>query len=653
MPKTFALLVGINAYPAPISTLGGCLKDIGLITAYLKSTTDTTVVKTIKKGDLSIQKYGNLQICQLKDLQATYKNITLGFEFFLQQAAASDIVWFHFSGHGAEQRTSKSFLPIEPNGKDQTLVCYKSEESNDNLHLADKELAVLLHKVAAFDVEGQPKECPHMLVSLDCCHSGSGTRDFEEAPNLKSRDMFSALDRGAEMEQGKTRTLASYANGFYTKQLAETNKLEIPVSKHLLISACESVQLAGDLPSGGIFTTGLINALKSSKGQLNYADLFVKTRASVQQLRQNQLPQFEPIGNFNPFTRFLDGAALGSPDSFEIFQETEKWFVNCGAIHGLSINAKSIQIQTRTAKPKEVGVGKLLSVGTQKSEFVWQIGKATSSAADYQAVIPNFIDQPIVVGLTGDQIGIDKLKTTWKDSKAIKYTENVSTKSDWGIEVIAVDGFYKIQDHHQNQLALCWEQSRTESAHFIFDSIIKMVKWNRTLQLNNPKSKIADWVDFEVGFLDKQQQTTWIKESDYIIEASSENCFDMNGALGIGFLPRVHIKNSTQDIYCYLLHFRSNYSITSKEGAVIYRVDEHSEPPTLPLLKAPMGWGLDSQDTEAIISFKLIVTTEPLDHYQFLQSDLMGDRDVIFRWNPVSVSKEWFSRIIRVKMRRK
>jgi len=649
MPKIYALLVGINAYPSPISTLGGCLKDIDQIEAYLKSTVDTMISTSIQKEALSIQQYGNLQICRLQDEQATHTNITKGFDNFLQQATASDIVWFHFSGHGAEQKTATEFLPLEPNGKDQTLVCYQTPESTDHLHLADKELAVFLHKVAAFDMEGHTKESPHIVVSLDCCHSGSGTRDFEENPHLKSRDMFSSLRSGAEMQQEAIRPLASYANGFYKEQLAEKGSLEVPLSKHLLISACESVQLAGDLPSGGIFTSGLITALKSAKGQLNYADLFVKTRASVQQLRENQTPQFEPIGNFDPYTRFLDGTALGTPNSFEIMQEGEKWFVKCGTIHGLSLNAKSISIQTRTATPKSIGTGALVAVGAQKSEFTWTKGKATSTATDYQAVLPSLMEQPVLVGLTGDKKGIDKLKAIWTNTQTIQSTQETAAKVDWGMEVMVENDAYKIRDCQQNRIVLSWEKSKESAEHFILDSLEKMVNWHRTLALNNKQSKIANWVDFEIDLLTKQGASA-ITKTGHTIKASTENCFPANGGLGLGFQPKVHIKNTTQDFYCYLLHFRRNYSITSEEGEVVYRVEEHNGQTTLPLLKAPMGWGLAAEDTDAEIWFKLIVTTEPLDHHQLLQSGLMGDRDVVFRFNPVRVSEEWFSRVIKVKM---
>lgn len=655
MQKTFALLVGINDYPAPISKLGGCLKDINNIENYLKSTATDTAGKALKKGALTIQQYGNLQICRLEDAQATHSNITQGFQSFLRQASPSDIVWFHFSGHGAEQKTAEAFKMLEPNGKDQTLVCHKGPDSTEHLHLADKELAVLLHQVATTDEAGNAKASPHIVVSLDCCHSGSGTRDFEENPELKSRDLFSNLDtRGAEMQQGSIRTLASYANGFYEAQTKAGKRLEVPISKHVLLSACESVQLAGDLPSGGIFTSGLVKALKGAKGQINYADLFVKTRASVQQMRKNQLPQFEPIGNFDPYTRFLDGSALGNPDSFEILQENGKWFVKCGAIHGLSAATKNLEIQTRSAQATTVGKGIIVGVGAQKSEFQWEKETVTGAATDYQAIIPNFMATPIIVGLTGETKAIDNLKAVWDNTKSINWTEDESTKSDCLIEVIAKDGNYLIQDHQRNQIALTWEQSKENAAEFIMDSLIKMAKWERTLALNKAKSKITDWVDFEVGFLNKQQEVTPIKDSEYIIEASADNCFEMDGgALGAGFLPQITIKNTTQTIYSYLLHFRANYSINSDEGVVIYRPDEHTGNPTLPLTKAPLGWGLAGDDTEVTTWFKLIVTTEPLDHHQLLQSGLMGDREVMFKWNPTKVSEEWYSRVIKVRMVRK
>ena len=60
------------------------------------------------------------------------------------------------------------FWFLEPTGANQTLVCADSRRAGVP-DLADKELSVLLDDVAA--------RGPHVLVVLDCCHSGGGTRD--------------------------------------------------------------------------------------------------------------------------------------------------------------------------------------------------------------------------------------------------------------------------------------------------------------------------------------------------------------------------------------------------------------------------------------------------------------------------------------------
>lgn len=651
MQKTLVLLVGINDYPSPIRALGGCLKDLDNIETYLKTNAGTETVQSKTIAGLAVQQYGALQICRLENEGATYDNICKGFEQFLQQATPEDVVWFHFSGHGAEQPTAKEFLSIEPNGKDQTLVCYQ-HNNEAFLHLADKELAVLLHKIAAFTMDGQPKKSPHIIVTLDCCHSGSGTRDLVKNADFKSRNLLDNLDTRMSMTNTTSRLLSTYANGFYREQLAQKSRLEIPLAKHVLFSACESVQEAGDLPAGGIFTSGLVTALTTSKGAVNYADLYIKLRATVQKIRPEQSPQLEPLGNFNLYTCFLNGVALGTPNRFEILQKGEKWFVKCGTIHGLAPQTQPIEIQSIGANSTKVGLGQLMNVGGLQSEFEWTEGQATDLATNYRAVIPTFITNPIVVGLTGDAIALAKLKTAWKQDSPIQWTEDVSTKADWVLEVIAKEEVYDIYNHRRNTKALTWPQSKDQAAIFILDSLVKIAKWERMLTLNKPNAKITDWVDFELGVMDKSQKITYDSNPKIIIEATAQNCFEKEGALVMGFFPQVKIKHTRRNIYCYLFNLRTNYSIQSEEGAVIYRPQEYSDAPTIPLVKKPKAWGLAANDKEVTTWFKLIITTEPIEHHQFLQSDLLGDRAVRTRRQFTKVMNEWYSRTIQVVMKR-
>ncbi len=339
MKNLFVLLVGINDYAAPLPRLNGCIKDINQIEGYL--------------NEFCAKEY-NLQIRRLENATATYANIIKGFREHLGAASHEDIAWFHFSGHGSEEKTAPEFLVLEPNGKDQTLICADSRAGGSH-HLADKELAVLLNELATKNPDGPP----HIVVSLDCCHSGSGTRDAGENIEWTTR---------AAPSSGASRSLDSYIDGYYSRQA----RLEVPSAKHVLLSACKSVQTAGDMPQGGAFTTGFVKALYASQGNLSYADLFIRARASVQQTRENQTPQFETIQNFDPYVRFLEGSPAGERDLYEVIVKDGDWYVKCGAIHGLPTQPSTpIELEIYTAPPekKPMGSAVIKSIGAQLSRI--------------------------------------------------------------------------------------------------------------------------------------------------------------------------------------------------------------------------------------------------------------------------------------------
>jgi hypothetical protein len=152
----YALLVGINDYPANVGKLNGCLNDADHFHGYLTDNFDRS----------------RLHIEVLKDADATRPNIIKQFRSHLSQAKAGDVAVFQYCGHGARWKSAKAFEPFFPDGKDEGLVCYDSRGPG-GFDPADKELAALLAELA--------KNEPHIAVILDCCHSGSATLDFLHA----------------------------------------------------------------------------------------------------------------------------------------------------------------------------------------------------------------------------------------------------------------------------------------------------------------------------------------------------------------------------------------------------------------------------------------------------------------------------------------
>jgi Caspase domain len=166
----YALLVGIDAYQAPVRPLRGCKNDIHQVETLLAARAQTS-------GDRFYAKV-------LTDTAATRLAIIEGFRQHLRQAKADDVALFYYSGHGSQQKSPPEFWHLEPDRLDETLVCHDSRKPG-SWDLADKELAQLITEVA--------ESKPHVAVILDCCHSGSGTRaadgmGIRRAPTMSVSD---------------------------------------------------------------------------------------------------------------------------------------------------------------------------------------------------------------------------------------------------------------------------------------------------------------------------------------------------------------------------------------------------------------------------------------------------------------------------------
>ena len=688
--RYYVLLVGINNYPTPISPLNGCIKDLDQIDDWLKE----------KLGDPEDEE-SPVKRLRIEDENATYENIIEGFKH-LRQAKEQDVVWFHFSGHGAEDLTAAEFkASLEPAGKDQTLVCYREKGSGDQLYLADKELAWLLHEVATKDHLNKKKDNPpHMVVTLDCCHSGTGTRDFEIDPQLKTRNA-DALDLTTRMNRVGTldpRPINSYYGGYEDqwnkgaeKGKDESIRMEVPVTPHVLLAACESVQTAGDLPKGGVFTNGLIDALKASGGKISYADLFSQTQASVYKIRKDQNPQFEPVGNFYPYTRFLDGSPMGSPMKYElafevsekIFADPGKWVVHCGAIHGLPVSPK-VPIEVKVLQEgEEPIIATVKQTGAQKSPISLPAGVSLDPETTYEAVL-HFLPVPREeVWLHGSSEEVLKaVRERMSNSLYVKPVSAETKPESVLIEIEITDDAYIIRDHKRDgkqvlhseyDLAVDPTERQNDlisSSKLITADADKMVKWERFIRLNNPMSKIREWVDLKIDILDKGRTNVRRLQgvqvaneegqekrlpSDIDIPITEPEVFVHGNNHFAWFQPKLVIKESAQELFCYLFHLRSSYSIESYDGEIIYRPEEYEgmDQPEIPMLKKPKAWGIEQHEQSTTSYFKLLVTTEELSYEKFMQTPIgPGHRDLMLSddFDPDQIDEDWCAITIKVSL---
>jgi hypothetical protein len=139
---------------------------------------------------------------------------------------------FYYAGRGSQEPAPEEFWDIEPDRLNETLVCYDSRTADGN-DLADKELAYLIGKVA--------EKQPHIVVILDCCHSGSGTRDpmlqTEERRIPKSdrqRPINSYVFAPSEINALAPATRSPDAN---------PSGWNFPRGRHVVFSACRDFEL--------------------------------------------------------------------------------------------------------------------------------------------------------------------------------------------------------------------------------------------------------------------------------------------------------------------------------------------------------------------------------------------------------------------------
>ncbi|HMN31334.1 MAG TPA: caspase family protein, partial [Caldilineaceae bacterium] len=160
----YALLVGIDQYDpkSGVRSLRGCVNDVNAMEQLLN------------------ERFGvpSANIRKLTNKTAKYQAVK---DAFRQHLIANARKWqeagspgeppaflFHYSGHGSQARDETG---TEPDGLDETLVTYNSRTPGV-YDLKDWELGQLIEELNRYS--------QNVTIILDCCHSGSGTRDASD-----------------------------------------------------------------------------------------------------------------------------------------------------------------------------------------------------------------------------------------------------------------------------------------------------------------------------------------------------------------------------------------------------------------------------------------------------------------------------------------
>ena len=218
----------------------------------------------------------------LRDAEVTREAIAEGFRRHLGQAGPEGAAFFHYAGHGVQLPAEA--VPqgrAEEDGLDEALALWG--RGDRVAYLLDHELGSLAEALPA----------GHVVLALDNCHSGDGTR-------------------GEGATRGAVRRLAyrDIAGRIATPE-AVIGGANAGAERHVLLSAARdnqpSLELDGLAPDGGragVFTTALVRALREAGPEDTFADVITRLRPTVERQTEETMEE----EGFRPQSPQVEGA---------------------------------------------------------------------------------------------------------------------------------------------------------------------------------------------------------------------------------------------------------------------------------------------------------------------------------------------------------
>lgn len=233
-------------------------------------------------------------VTTLVNRQATKVGIVGAFKKMVASSKQGDVVYIHYSGHGQQMTDVHN---DERDGLDECWIPYDacrkaSATYHGEKHLTDDELNVYLNAIRnKIGAKGK------LLVVIDACHSGDGTRgdDDEVVRGVEDTLVVDGLNaRGLYEAFEMLKSLFMGDNG---KENVINTKAKPLAERWITISACRSDQVNFEMknPAVGKLTYALWSELKKS-GKVSNEEFMKRIRKFVNRNTNSRPQQPEMTG---------------------------------------------------------------------------------------------------------------------------------------------------------------------------------------------------------------------------------------------------------------------------------------------------------------------------------------------------------------------
>ena len=368
MPKSIhALLIGINNYAG--SPLFGCVNDALALGQFFQEHCEKKAnqfawnpryLLAPHSMDVPAIKAGQKADPKLKDNSLPTRDNVIGELRKLAEIdmVPQDVCLIYYSGHGSQEPASPEFAHLKPDGMNETIVCMDSRE-DDGRDLVDKELAYLLAQIRRKNPD------VHLLVIMDCCNSGSGTRAAEDIIRVRRER---ALDQPTPFEALLGINNVPKADWIFDldESGAARRAFYKSEARHIHLAAARDSELAKETEiegvRHGVFTHSLLRVLNQDGATaLSYLEILRRTEALVRNRVTEQIPQLDAWGGAVRSEGFLGGAFAASRAEYPVLFEDEKWQLKAGALNGIVAGTDKTPTKVQLTDGRELTLHQVFS----------------------------------------------------------------------------------------------------------------------------------------------------------------------------------------------------------------------------------------------------------------------------------------------------
>lgn len=409
-----ALIFAIGDYPKE----GGWSK--------IASTTDVKYIKSM----LNKQGFVDNNVKIITDAAATKTGIVSAIDELIKKVKKDDIVLIHFSSHGQQVADNNA---DESDGYDETIVPYDAVLPLRGVKVTEAEYKKIQLNYFRDDefgskieeLRGVLKGNGDVIVFIDACHSGSGTRGL-----AKVRGGQPAIaPEGYNPQNAKKEVDEVFREG------NKSINTETSLATYVVFSAALAEELnyettGDDNQDMGSLTYAISKAFANLEAGITYRSLFAKMQAVMNE----KVPGQHPVLEGNGLDRLLFGGKFVQQMPYiEIDQinNPKEITLKAGLFAGLDSGAKVAIYPSGTADPSKVkplGQGTIKKAGNYVSTAALDNALTLSQAASGWVFVtdPVFRLKPIGIAFEGKMPG-EEARISFSDSETKNMKEALST----------------------------------------------------------------------------------------------------------------------------------------------------------------------------------------------------------------------------------